>query len=88
MRANIVTDGRLLEKQLRRRDMEVTTLGLFYKDPPVTKQELIQAQQAVQPVNFPSYKAEISDKAKALAAAMAEAASKSAKSHAAVHEDK
>ena len=67
--------------------MEVTTLGLFYKDPPVTKQELIQAQQAVQPVNFPSYKAEISDKAKALAAAMAEA-SKNAKSQVAVSKEK
>ena len=56
--------------------MDVTTIELMYKDPPVTKRDLIRAQQAVEPVNFPAYKAEISDKAKALAAKLAESASK------------
>jgi hypothetical protein len=54
--------------------MEITTLGLMFRDPPVTKDDLKVAQQSVQPVNFPSYEAVISDKAKALAVKMAEAA--------------
>ena len=52
--------------------MEVTTLGLMYKDPPVTKADLVRAQQTVAPVNFPSYEAIISDKAKELAQKLAE----------------
>lgn len=52
--------------------MEISTVGLLYRDPPVTKKDLIQAQQAVEPVNFPSYKAEISDKAKILALNLSE----------------
>ncbi|MBA4406154.1 hypothetical protein C0389_02650 [bacterium] len=60
--------------------MEINTVGLIYKDPPVTKRDLIKAQQAVEPVNFPSYKAEISEKAKALAVKISEAASKNVKS--------
>lgn len=59
--------------------MEINTVGLIYKDPPVTKRDLIKAQQAVEPVNFPSYKAEISEKAKALAVKISEAASKNVK---------
>ncbi|MCX6169649.1 MAG: hypothetical protein NTX65_09920 [Ignavibacteriales bacterium] len=54
--------------------MEVITLGLMFRDPPVTKDDLKRAQQSVQPVNFPSYEAVISDKAKALAVKMAEKA--------------
>ncbi len=54
--------------------MEISTIGLMYKDPPVTKRDLIQAQQAVEPVNFPSYKAEISEKAKVLALNISEKA--------------
>lgn len=60
--------------------MEINTVGLIYRDPPVTKRDLIKAQQAVEPVNFPSYKAEISEKAKALAVKISEAASKNVKS--------
>lgn len=56
--------------------MEVTSLGLMYKDPPVTKEDLKRAQQAVAPVNFPTYEAIISEKAKALAVKMAEEISK------------
>ncbi|PKL83222.1 MAG: hypothetical protein CVV24_06105 [Ignavibacteriae bacterium HGW-Ignavibacteriae-3] len=52
--------------------MEITNLGLLYKDPPVTKAELVRAQQSVAPVNFPSYEAIISDKAKELALKLAE----------------
>ena len=59
--------------------MEISTVGLLYKDPPVTKRDLIKAQQAVEPVNFPSYKAEISDKAKALAVKISESVVKSLK---------
>lgn len=59
--------------------MEITTVGLMYKDPPVTKGDLVRAQQAVEPVNFPSYKAEISEKAKALALKMSEANVKNVK---------
>jgi hypothetical protein len=54
--------------------MEVTTVALMYKDPPITKEDLKTAQQIVQPVNFPSYEAVISEKAKALAVKMAEKA--------------
>ncbi len=54
--------------------MEVTTLGLMFRDPPVTKDDLKRAQQTVEPVNFPSYEAVISEKAKALAVKMAEKA--------------
>ena len=54
--------------------MEVTALGLMYQDPPVTKEDLKRAQQTVQPVNFPSYKAIISEKAKELALKLAEKA--------------
>ncbi len=54
--------------------MEVTPLGLLYKDPPVTKEDLKRAQQTVRPVNFPSYEAVISEKAKELAIKMAEKA--------------
>lgn len=59
--------------------MEISTVGLIYKDPPVTKRDLIKAQQAVEPVNFPSYKAEISDKAKALAVKISEIVAKDVK---------
>lgn len=52
--------------------MDVSMIGLIYKDPPITRAELIRAQQVVEPVNFPSYKAEISEEAKALAVKMAE----------------
>jgi hypothetical protein len=60
--------------------MEISTVGLMYNDPPVTKRDLIKAQQAVEPVNFPSYKAEISEKAKALAVKISETANKNVKS--------
>ena len=59
--------------------MEISTVGLLYKDPPVTKRDLIKAQQAVEPVNFPSYKAEISEKAKVLALKISETASQNVK---------
>ncbi len=62
--------------------MEVTTLGLIFRDPPVTKDDLKRAQQTVEPVNFPSYEAVISDKAKALAVKMADmAVDKASKEH-------
>jgi len=54
--------------------MEVTTLGLIFRDPPVTKDDLKRAQQTVQPVNFPFYEAIISEKAKELAVKIAEQA--------------
>jgi hypothetical protein len=54
--------------------MEVIALGLIYRDPPITKEDLRRAQQTVEPVNFPSYEAVISEKAKALAVKMAEKA--------------
>jgi len=56
--------------------MEITPLNLLFKDPPVTKEDLKRAQQAVAPVNFPTYEAVISEKAKALAVLMAEKVSK------------
>lgn len=60
--------------------MEIcTTIGLMFKDPPVTKRDLIIAQKAVEPVNFPSYRAEISDKAKALAVKLSEASKQKVK---------
>jgi hypothetical protein len=59
--------------------MNISVVGLMYKDPPVTRTDLIRAQQAVEPVNFPSYKAEISEKAKELALKLAESASQQAK---------
>lgn len=51
--------------------MDISVVSLAHKDPPITRAELIRAQQAVAPVNFPSYKAEISEEAKALAVKMA-----------------
>ena len=59
--------------------MDVSVVKLLYNDPPVTKADLVRAQQAVEPVNFPAYRAEISDKAKELAAKLSETTVKEVK---------
>lgn len=53
--------------------MDISVSSLQYKDPPVTRAELMRAQQMIAPVNYPNNhdKIELSEDAKALAIKMA-----------------
>ncbi|MEW6653700.1 MAG: hypothetical protein AB1394_09545 [Bacteroidota bacterium] len=53
--------------------MDISVSSLLYRDPPVTKAELMRAQQMIAPVNYPTNqdKVELSENAKALAIKMA-----------------
>lgn len=53
--------------------MDISVSSLLYRDPPVTKAELMRAQQMIAPVNYPTHldKVELSENAKALAIKMA-----------------
>ncbi|KAF0151166.1 MAG: hypothetical protein FD143_2201 [Ignavibacteria bacterium] len=58
--------------------MDISVSSLLYRDPPVTKAELMRAQQMIAPVNYPTNqdKVELSDNAKALAIKIAAKATK------------
>jgi len=59
--------------------MDISVSSLLYRDPPVTKADLMRAQQMIAPVNYPSHidKIEVSENAKALAIKIADQTSKS-----------
>jgi hypothetical protein len=59
--------------------MDISVSSLIYRDPPVTKADLMRAQQMIAPVNYPSHidKIEVSENAKALAIKIADQTSKS-----------
>jgi hypothetical protein len=58
--------------------MDISVSSLQFKDPPVTRAELMRAQQMIAPVNFPNNhdKIELSEEAKVLAIKMASQAIK------------